>query len=35
MDHGLLVVRLPRSKTSRTRRIPVARHIEQAPDASS
>jgi HSP20 family protein len=30
MDHGLLVVRLPRSKTSHSRRITVARHIGQA-----
>jgi HSP20 family protein len=30
MDHGLLVVRLPRTKTSRSRRISVARRIEQA-----
>jgi HSP20 family molecular chaperone IbpA len=29
MDHGLLVVLLPRSAVSRTRRIPVARRIEQ------
>jgi HSP20 family protein len=31
MDHGLLTVRLPRSTTSRSRRISVARRIEQVP----
>jgi HSP20 family protein len=32
MDHGLLVVRLPRTKTSRSRRISVARRIEGEPE---
>jgi HSP20 family protein len=32
MDHGLLVVRLPRTKTSRSRRISVARQIAGEPD---
>ncbi|HEV7897157.1 MAG TPA: Hsp20/alpha crystallin family protein [Planosporangium sp.] len=35
MDHGLLVIRLPRATKTRTRRISVARRIEQANDAQA